>query len=64
MTKEEIKKMYSEVFDENGQVKLCGREKCKDLISAMSQLFPNVDFGSLKTGFMNVENMKIYKEKI
>lgn len=49
---------YERVFDENGNVKACGREACKDLISACEQLKPDVDFGNKDTGVMNVENIK------
>lgn len=56
-----IEDVYGEVFDENGEVKLCGRYKCMELISLMNGLSGNRDdkyFGDIETGFMNIENIK------
>lgn len=53
---------YSEVFDSEGQVKLCGRQTCKELIIEAQKLDKSTDFGSTKDGFMNVKNIKsLYK---
>ena len=54
---EELQTLYKTVFDENGNVKLCRREACKDLIEAFSKIFPEKDFGNQKTGYMNVDVM-------
>ena len=56
--KEDIKVLYDEVFDENGEVKLCGRYACMGLISACEDIEPGTDFGNTDTGFMNIENIK------
>lgn len=54
---------YRRVFDNNGNIKPCGREACKDLISACEQLCPDIDFGDNKTGMMHVVNIKkLYAE--
>lgn len=54
------RKSYKDVFDENGNIKLCGREACKKLIRLMQCRFPDVDFGNAETGFMNTDNIKKY----
>ena len=55
-----IKELYDEVFDSNGNVKLCGREKCKKLIDACKNAYKGVDFGDSETGYMNIDNIKKY----
>lgn len=52
-----FKTLYNEVFDKNNEVKVCGREKCKNLIKLASTIKPNIDFGDENTGFMNIDNM-------
>lgn len=56
----DIKKLYVEVFDENGNVRLCGREKCKELIMVCQLKWPDIDFGDITSGFMNVDNIKFF----
>lgn len=63
LTREETKRLFNECLDGN-KMKNCGREKCIDLIINLEELFPNVDFGNNKTGFLNVENVLKYKEKL
>lgn len=53
-----IKKLYDEIFTDNGDIKSCGREKCKELIALLETTYPNIDFGNKNTGFMNVKNIK------
>ena len=53
---------YHRVFDENHQVKLCGRDACTNLVAQLhdlQHLFVDVDFGSSETGVLNVD--QIYK---
>ena len=59
-----FQKVYKEVFDANGNIKPCGRMKCKELIMLASQIDKNTDFGNSETGFMNVENIKKLKEQL
>lgn len=59
-----IKEEYKKVFDENGQIMPCGRNKCISLIELMEKRFPNVDFGDSKTGFMKPEKIKLYMKKL
>lgn len=49
--------VYSEVFDEHGNVKACGREKCLELIEICSELDPFNYYGDSKQGFLNEENV-------
>jgi hypothetical protein len=46
------------VFDEDGNIKVCGREACKALIRECEDRCPDIDFGDSETGMMNVENIK------
>jgi len=54
---DKLKDLYCSVFDENGEIKLCGREACKRLIVEM-KCYTSVDVGDEDSGFMNVDNMK------
>jgi hypothetical protein len=57
----DIKKLYNDVFNEDGTVKLCGRNACKALIMACQEKFgDNINFGNTNTGMMNVENIQKY----
>lgn len=63
--KKTFENSYNEVFNPNGSVKLCGREKCKDLIIACMVLSKNDAknyFGNPDTGMMNVENIQRFKK--
>ena len=60
----EFLKLYDEVFDETGAVKAVGREHTKALIEACEQYSSNTDFGSKDTGFMNVDNIKLLRNKL
>ena len=57
------KQAFDEVFEPDGNIRSCGREACKKLITIMQEQFPGVDFGNLETGCMNVENIKRYHVK-
>ena len=59
-----FKEKYHEVFDNNGNIKPCGRIITKELISICMSIEPNTDFGNDKTGFMNVENIKKLYDKM
>lgn len=65
VTKEDFSNIYEEVFNSDGSVKLCGREKCKDLIIACMVLSSNNNkgyFGNPDTGMMNVGNIQRFKK--
>lgn len=53
----EFKRLYDEVFDELNCVKPCGRQITCDLIALCSKIKPEMDFGNVTTGFMNVGNV-------
>lgn len=59
----ELKNMYNKVFDEKGEIKICGREACKLLIKAINEE-SSVDVGNPETGMMNVDNLKTEYRKI
>lgn len=56
--------LFEIVFDQNGQVNLCGRSKCQELIILSKQIaqiideFEHMDFGNANTGVMNTENIQ------
>lgn len=55
--------LYNEVFDSSGKTKLCGREKCKELIIAAQIIDKETNFGSWINGMMHIENLKeLYTE--
>lgn len=60
-----ITELYENIFDENGNIKVCGRYICKELITELNRKYPGIDFGNIYTGFLNIENVKAYvgKEK-
>lgn len=60
---DKLKDLYCAVFDEKGEIKLCGRDACKRLIIEMKK-YTSIDVGDEDSGFMNVENMKKEYKKI
>lgn len=59
--KENFRKLFHEVFDAEGNVTNCGREKCKALISAAKNV--TTVYGNEETGIMCVEAIKLlYRE--
>ena len=56
--------LYEEVFDENVRVTNCGRDKCRELIAAARKIDKQRDFGSIKTGFLNVSNMVALRNEL
>ena len=54
---EELKAAYNAVFDEQNQIKACGRDACINLISLMKKC-TSADVGDEKTGKINIEIMK------
>ena len=59
----ELTRLYNEVFDENGNVKACGRQSCISLIKYM-QNYTADNLGDQITGFMNVDAIKSNYEKL
>ena len=58
MDKSVIEELYLKVFDNKGNVKVCGRECCKNLIKAMNNI-TDVDVGDPETGMMKTEILKM-----
>lgn len=59
-----ISRLYKEVFSDNGEVRLCGREQCKELVNELEELrndLNSVDIGSSTTGFLNIDGIKKLK---
>lgn len=48
---------YNNVFDTNGNVKLCGRDACIALIDVCNKIIPNGNYGDNLTGMMNTSNI-------
>lgn len=54
-----IFQLYDAVFDAHGNIKVCGRQTCQELIIACQQASQEPrDFGNATTGMMNVNNIK------
>lgn len=64
LTVKEFFNLYNNVFDENDSIKAVGRGHTKYLIEACEQFSSNTDFGSKNTGFMNVANIKMLRNKL
>lgn len=60
----EFNDLYDEVFDETGAIKAVGRDCTKSLIEACEQFSDSIDFGNKSTGFMNVENIQLLRNKL
>lgn len=60
----EFNNLYNEVFDDTGAIKAVGREHTKALIEACEQFSSGIDFGNKATGFMNVENIQLLRNKL
>lgn len=58
-TIEKFKELYDECFDENDQVRKCGRDACKTLMAFCYENFniPGVNYGDLDSGYMNVNQI-------
>ena len=61
--REEFLSCYNEVFNKDGNIKVCGRDKCIELIQLSEKICPETGkFGSKKTGYLNVEEIKKLKK--
>jgi hypothetical protein len=60
MTKKEsevLKSAYEDVFDQNDNVKVCGRIFCQRLMYILSK-YTKKNLGNFSTGVMNIETVK------
>lgn len=70
MSTSKFKELYDKAFDENGDIKNCGRNLCKALIREANALRPDLTknqslyFGNCKTGFMNITTIKTLRQNI
>lgn len=55
---------YSEVFDDNNNIKICGRDVTKELIKIANDIEPDISHGDLDDGFMDVQAILNLCEKI
>lgn len=54
--------LYKQVFNNDGGVKLCGRDVCKELILLSNQIEPSVNHGNVNTGFIEIKAIRnVYK---
>lgn len=52
--------MVINFFNENGNIKVCGRNACKNLISIAEMTDPSTNYKNKNTSFTNTENMKSF----
>ena len=62
MANSKFREAFETVFDENGNVKLCGREACRRLIKSAMELNPKINFGNPVTGQINLESYPLLKK--
>lgn len=62
--KKEFLEKYDEVFDRDGNVKLCGRYKCSELIYIADQIESDVKHGNIDKGFMKIGSIQNLKLRI
>ena len=53
-----FKILYQEVFDEEGNVKACGRSVCQELILLANQIEKDISHGNANTGMMDIDAIK------
>lgn len=60
---ENLKAAYDAVFDENDQMRTCGREACIELIALMKN-YTSEDVGNEDTGTIEVTSMQTEYHKL
>ena len=56
---QKLNKLYDEVFDKEGNVKKCGRDKCRELIVVCARIDrTGTRYGDLESGMMDIEKIK------
>jgi hypothetical protein len=56
--------LYKEVFDKNGEVKLCGRSMCQEIILLANQIETGIEHGNPYTGMMDIEAIQSLYQKL
>lgn len=46
------------VFNKDFSIKNCGRDACIKLINHLNKLYPDIYFGNISTGFLNIDCIK------
>ena len=54
----DISSLFNQVFDREGNIRLCGRDICMSLILSCYKLDRYTDYGNPNNGMMNVTNIK------
>jgi hypothetical protein len=60
----DIEELYNVVFDDYGNIKVCGRQQTKQLILACQKIDSTMDFGDPRTGFMNITNICMLRTRL
>ena len=63
MEEKNFEREYQAVFDENDEIKACGRNACIVLMQKMEEVFPGETFGNTETGFMDVFKIRRFHRK-
>lgn len=56
--------LYDRCIDENGHVKACGRDACKDLLRYFSDFEYPEKYGNIQTGMLNTEEIVKYRKEL
>lgn len=60
---ENFKEAYNNVFDENHNIRFCGRQKCIELIEAAEKVQKG-SYGNVYTGLLDIDNVKSLYNKL
>ena len=56
--------LYNEIINKQGKVKLCGRDKCIELIRRARAVDSSKAYGDLYTGFLDMHSLRNLFERI
>ena len=59
-----FKFLYDKAFDNEGNVRACGREVCQELILLANQIARDVSHGNPYTGMMDIDSLKSLRQKM
>lgn len=55
-----MQEILKKVFDSDFNMKLCGRENCKELLLELEKMYPNEVFGDLVSGVLDINKIRKY----
>ena len=55
-----MQEILKKVFDSNFNMKLCGRENCKELLLELEKMYPNEVFGDRSSGVLDINKIRKY----